>query len=303
MGRALPILVTVTVIGVLIGALLDLMFGPVLSFGSSGADPEPPPESRRVAESPSQPTLSGVARPPSSPGGQPTPPAVPSAAPPEELPESHPPSSLPSVILDVYAKLDPQAYRSLFAPARMYSVLDDIESAVTGVSAPVEEVPLEDGARAAATRRGETRLPADRFLAVGIPIGAQHHEVFVGILPETDAGGSEQVLRALAKDAGLNPRQLDRTLPSYAEALAIAESYVRERIKFRALEQAYLSRLMSATGGRYGMLSGQCFVILPGGKGMIAIPPGTDQQLDVLIDAYVRAPESERAALRAMRPK
>jgi hypothetical protein len=203
----------------------------------------------------------------------------------------------------VYAKLDPQAYRGLFAPARMYSVLDDIESAVTGVGATVEEIPLEDGARAAATRRGETRLPADRFLAVGIPVSAQHHEVFVGILPETDAGGTEQILRALAKDAGLDPRQLDRTLPSYGEALAVAESYVRERIRFRALEQAYLSRLMSAGGGRFGALSGQCFVILPGGKGMIAIPPGTDQQLDALVESYVRAPEGERAVLRAMRPK
>lgn len=301
MGRALPIFVTV--IGVLIGALFDLMFGPFLSFGGSEADGGGPTEPRQVAEAPSQPTLSGVARPPSSPGGQPMPPAVPSAAPPEDLVESHPPSSLPSVILDVYAKLDPQAYRSLFAPARMYSVLDDIESAVTGVNVPVEEVALEDGARAAATRRGETRLPADRFLGLGIPIGAQHHEVLVGILPETDAGGSEQVLRALAKDAGLDPRQFDRTAPSYGEALAVAESYVRERIKFRALEQAYVSRLMSATGGRYGKLSGHCFVILPGGKGLISIPPGTDQQLDALIDAYVRAPESERTALRAMRPR
>jgi hypothetical protein len=302
MNRTLPALL-VAVLGVLIGGLLDLAFGPILSVHTSSQEPPWASPQARAGRENSNPMLAGTSGRAVEPTGRPTGgPPLREASPAENRP-AHPPSSLPPGILDVYAELDQNSYRRLLAPVRLYSVLDDIEVAVGQDDGPVEVAPLEAVAHAAALRRGEARLPANGYMALGIPIGLEHHELLIGVLPETDAGSAEQVLQRLAREAGLDARRFQGTDPAYVQALAVAETYVQDRIKFRCREQALLARWMSEPGGRYGGLPGRWFAVLPGGKRVVVMARGADAELDALLAAYVRAPEAERAALRRMHAK
>lgn len=291
--------VLLLLVGVLVGGLIDLSLGPLIRLGPGPHGSEAAPATERQApERPDRPALAGArvladgVQPEGPTLAEPVLPAVELAAP------RHAPSSLPADILDLYAGLDPGNYERLLAPVRMYSTLDDLEAAVSGEETVADGIPLEEAARAAAMRRGETRLPAGQFLAVCIPVGPRSHEVFVGQLPSAYAGRADSALGVLAREVGVPGGQVDPSEPSYAEAIAVAESWLRARIRHRLREQAWLARQMSATGTVGESLHGHIVVVLADGKSVVAVPRGADARLDDMVDAYVRAPAAERAALR-----
>jgi hypothetical protein len=294
------------VASIFLGALADLVLGPV--FGSGRVESEDLDEVTRSGgedEPEGRPSLIGVTPPrATSTLDQADVHPVPAAlSGPVEA--ARPRSSLPGVISDVFEALDRHAYRDLFGPVRMHSLVDDLAEVVNAGDRGTWTTgqPLESVARRAALRRGKVRLPADRYLAFGIPVGPRHHEVLIGLLPEVDAGSTSQVLKYLIGEAGLDPRTINSEAASREECLAIAEAFMRDRIQFRAREQEYLARLIASPAGRAQGLNNRFFVLFPG-KGaarVVALTIGASPELDSLLEKYIRAPGKVRDEILAKR--
>jgi hypothetical protein len=280
---------------VVLGAVLDLLFGPILSWDRHSDEIEEIqlPSAQEPQEAP---LLSAA-------GSEPKSSPLESTAPSSDEEEATGPAPLTSAFLPpnitaVYQEIAaPSVYRDLLGPVRMYSLLDDIADVVKRDAAVwTTGEPLEGVARAAAIRRGKNVLPGGRYLMFAIPLDGGRHEVVHGYQPVLDLASKSQTLQQLAEELGVEADRVTPSSPGYEEALSIADSYIREKVRHRIRERDVLARLIASHSASGGALAGKFVVILPNEGGVHTLDKGAGRpEIDTLLREYLSAPRQIRA--------
>ena len=209
---------------------------------------------------------------------------------------------LPKSYLDSYRELLPREYERLIAPVRMrpsmFSIAEpDARDSRAPAAVSVGSEPLELAVKEAVLRRGDVRLPADKFMMVGIALNELAWELQFGQIPSPDLADPRLTLRSLLVRAGLKASLAQPSSAAYGEGVRLADEYLRDRFRMRLREQERLAsyfrgELNSEARGNLAFI-----LIAVDGKGLLALERGADPELDTLLSEYSAYPATLRAEL------